>query len=116
MRHIYFLLVILFSLFYCGLSGQENNPLITGNFKELKIEQFIRELEAQTGFHFYYDQNQIDSLQINFSVKNQPLQKVLDLAFGTTSFRFSLDQHKNVFLIKDKIIRTDLPPDFFKKI
>ena len=99
------------------MSGQEkNNPLITGDFKELKIERFIRELESQTGFHFYYDPNQFDSVQFNFSIKDQPLQKVLELAFSNTSFHFSIDQHNNVFLTKDKIIKTDLPPGFFEKI
>jgi len=117
MRHNYFLFIILFSFSYSGLSGQEkNNPLITGDFKELKIERFIRELESQTGFHFYYDPNQFDSLQFNFSIKDQPLQKVLELAFSNTSFHFSIDQHNNVFLTKDKIIKTDLPPGFFEKI
>jgi hypothetical protein len=115
MRHTYILLVILF--FYSCLSAQgKNDPLITGDFKELKIEQFIRELDAQTGFHFYYDQQQFDSLQINFSVKDQPLQKVLELAFANTGFHFSIDQHNNVFLLKDKMIRTDLPAGFFEKI
>ena len=66
MRYIYFLLAVLFSLFYTGLAAQEKtDTLVTGDFKEMKIEQFVRELEAQTGFHFYYISNQFDSLKIN---------------------------------------------------
>jgi hypothetical protein len=58
------------------LSAQEkSDTLVTGDFSEMKIEQFARELEAQTGFHFYYISSQFDSLQINFSVKEQPLKK-----------------------------------------
>ena len=116
MRYIYFLLAVLFSLFYTGLSAQEKtDTLVTGDFKEIKIEQFVRELETQTGFHFYYISNQFDSLQINLSVKEQPLKKVLELAFVNTSFHFSIDQRKNVFLIKDKTITPDLPAGFFEK-
>src|ERR1700716_2740531 len=104
MRYNYFLPINFFSFSYSGLSGQEkNNSLITGDFKELKIEGFIRELESQTGFHFYYDPNQFDNLQLNFSIKDQPLQKVLELAFNNTGFHFSIDQHNNVFLTRDKI-------------
>jgi hypothetical protein len=117
MRHIYFLFLILFSFVYLSLPGQEKNtPLITGEFKELKIEQFVQTLETTTGYHFYYDPVQFDSLQINLSVKEQPLKKVLEFAFANTNFHFSMDPYNNVFLIRDKTIRTDLPPGFFGKI
>jgi hypothetical protein len=116
MRYIYFLLTVLFFLFYTGLSAQEkSDTLVTGDFKEVRIEQFVRELEAQTGFHFYYISNQFDSLKINVSVKEQPLKKVLEQVFVNTSFHFSIDQRKNVFLIKDKTITPDLPVGFFDK-
>src|SRR5262245_27451281 len=116
MRHLYFLLTVLSFLFYTGLSAQEkNDTLVTGEFNEMKIEQFVRELESQTGFHFYYINNQFDSLKINLSVKAQPLRKVLELAFVNTSFHFSIDQRKNVFLIKDKTINPELPVGFFEK-
>src|SRR5512143_2452594 len=114
MRRIGFLLGVLF--FYSGLSGQVKTiPLITGDFKDLKIEQFVGELEARTGFHFYYDKKQFDSGQINVSVKDQPLEKVLSLALDTSRFHFGIDQHNNVFLLKDRAIRTDLPIGFFEK-
>src|SRR6185295_19202487 len=79
------------------------------------IEQFAREIETQTGFHLYYISSQFDSVKINVSVKEQPLKKVLELAFANTSFHFSIDQRKNVFLIKDKTITPGLPVGFFEK-
>src|SRR4029078_8956081 len=104
------------SLLYTGLFAQEkSDTLVTVDFSEMKIEQFVRELEAQTGFHFYYITSQFDSLKINFSVKEKPLRKVLELVFVNTSFHFSIDQRKNVFLIKDKTITPDLPVGFFEK-
>src|SRR5262245_7095168 len=116
MRYLYSLLTVIFFLFYTILSEQEKtDTLVTGDFNEMKIEQFVRELETQTGFHFYYISNQFDSLKINVSVKEQPLRKVLELAFANTSFHFSMDQRKNVFLIKDKTIATELPLGFFEK-
>jgi len=116
MRYIYFLLTVLSSFFYARLCAQEKtDTLVTGDFKEMKIEQFVRELEGQTGFHFYYISNQFDSVQINLSVKEEPLKKVLELAFVNTSFHFSIDQRKNVFLIKDKTITPDLPSGFFAR-
>src|SRR5438477_1393514 len=115
MRYTHFLLLTLFALTFLSSLAQENNPVVTGEFKELKIEPFIRQLEAQTRFHFYFDAAQFDSLQVNLSVRDQPLQKVLELVFNGTSFHFSIDQHDNVFLTKDRLIKTDLPTDFFGK-
>ncbi|HET9824417.1 MAG TPA: hypothetical protein VFP87_03740, partial [Chitinophagaceae bacterium] len=81
MRYFGFLLFI---FIHSCLSAQvKTTTLITGDFKDLRIEQFARELETQTGFRFYYDQKQFDSVQINLSVKDQPLEKVLSLAFDT---------------------------------
>ena len=102
--------------FFCSLYAQDNNDrLISGDFKQLKIEPFVRALEAQTGFHFYYDPAELDSVEINISVKDHPLEKVLALAFSSTNYHYSIDQHNNVFLLKDKTIRTELPADFFGK-
>jgi hypothetical protein len=56
MRYIYFLLIILFSFIYSSLTGTgKNDALVTGEFKELKIEQFVQLLESSTGYRFYYD-------------------------------------------------------------
>src|SRR5690349_23991348 len=101
MRYPYCLLTVLFIFCYgISFSQARTDTLITGNFKDLKVEQFIRELENQTSYHFYYDPNQVDSLSINVSVQRQPLQKVLELAFSNTDIHFSIDQHNNVFLLK----------------
>src|SRR5215510_11066812 len=114
MRHIFFLIV--FSLIYsCLLAQVKAVPLVTGNFKDLKVEDFVRQLETQTGYRFYFEQKQFDSVQINLWVKDQPLQKVLSLAFDTARFHFSIDEHNNVFLLKDRMIRTELPVGFFER-
>jgi len=114
MRYSYTILSTFFSFFYCvsTVVGQ-STPLITGNFKELRTVQFIRELESSSGFRFYYDSLQVDSLRINLTVREQPLDKVLEQAFANTGFHFSIDRHNNVFLIKEKKIITDLPAGFF---
>jgi len=116
MRYPYCLLTVLFIFCYgISFSQAKSDTLITGNFKNLKVEQFIRELENQTSHHFYYDLSQVDSLLINVSVERQPLQKVLQLAFSNSDIHFSIDQHNNVFLLKSRIIKTELPEGFFEK-
>lgn len=114
MRYAYCLFATLFIFFSITVFAQnKNDSLVTGNFKDLKVEEFIRDLERQTNFHFYYDAKQLDSLYINLTADRLSLKKILTLAFENTAIHFSIDQHNNVFLMKDKIIRTDLPSGFF---
>jgi len=76
-----YIILCVFSLFCFALYGQQKNAsLISGEFSNLKMEQFVQQIENKTNYHFYYDPGQFDSLQINISVKEQPLQKVLELA------------------------------------
>ncbi len=116
MRYTYCFLFVLFTIFHSTSSAQsKSDSLITGDFKELKIDQFVRELESQIAFHFYYDEKQFDSIRITVSADHQPLPKVLQLAFANSGIYYSIDQRGNIFLVKEKLIRTDLAAAFFDK-
>jgi TonB dependent receptor/CarboxypepD_reg-like domain/TonB-dependent Receptor Plug Domain len=115
MRIINFLLPAIFFIHSAARGQDKEQVLVTGDFKNLSVNQFTNELRSKTGYNFYYDAEQLDSLRINISVKDQSLKKTLELAFLNTDFSFSIDQHKNVFLVKGKPIRTDLPAGFFGK-
>src|SRR5215216_4659010 len=113
MRTIYSFLFVIFCI-QSSLFGQdEEPPLFSAEFNEATIDRFVDELISKTGYHFYYDARQFDSLRINLMVKNEPLEKILDRAFLNTGFSFSIDQHKNVFFVKGRAIKTDLPAGFF---
>jgi hypothetical protein len=99
--------------FACDISAQEVNPTVTGEFRNLQIEQFLIQLEKQTGYHFYYDTGMLDTIRITVSVKEQSLQSVLKLAFAKTNMQFAIDKDKNVFISKGEIVKTELPGDFF---
>ena len=83
-------------------------PVITGDFKHSTVEQFLLQLEKQTGYRFFYDPQKLDSVSIDLSVKDQPLDKVLQLAFVNTSLVFSFDQKKHVFISKGMAVQTEL--------
>src|SRR5215472_2906874 len=116
MRYTYSLLGILCIFCHAFSYAQvRTDTLVTGNFNNVKVEQFVRELESQTSFHFYYDPRQVDSIQVNVSVEKKPLEEVLELAFANSDIHFSIDQHHNIFLTKSKMIVTQLPEGFFEK-
>ncbi len=102
-------------LFFSGIAlGQiDNRNLITGDFKDLTIAEFIHELENKIDCHFYYDTSQSDSIRITISVHEQPLAKILELAFVGHGFYYSIDEWSRVFLSKTRTVRTSLPMGFF---
>jgi len=91
--------------------GQANNhDLITGDFKELTVAGFIHQLEEQVDFSFYYDPVLPDSIRITLSVNQQPLDKVLELAFAKQAVYYSIDPWRRVFISTKKTIKTSLLP------
>ncbi|RYZ98238.1 MAG: TonB-dependent receptor, partial [Sphingobacteriaceae bacterium] len=64
------------------------------------------------GYHFYYETTKFDSLRITLQANNQSLQKILDEAFKSTLFKYTID-HQQVFLTKGREIKTGMAQGFF---
>ena len=106
MRRFFSLCFICFAL---TVSAQEKKPpLISGDFRGISIEEFIRQVESKTNYHFYYDPSQFDLLIINAEVKDKTLEEVLTEIFKNSEYNFSIDQQR-IFLLKGRVIQTSLP-------
>jgi carboxypeptidase-like protein/TonB-dependent receptor-like protein len=110
-----FLLCLIFLFFFCSnIFGQkEKQDYISGDFKNLTIDQFIHELESRIDLRFYYDTAKTDSIRITLSVQQQPLSKVLELAFKGTDFFYAADEWGRVFISRKKAVATSLPAGLF---
>lgn len=107
-----FLFIVFCSL---GVMAKAQAPLVSGNFRNLGVEAFFQQVEAQTPYYFYYDVKQLDSIRINLAVKDQPLEYVLEQAFRNTDVNFSIDAQNRVFITRKIKLLTSLPPGFFQK-
>src|ERR1700681_4903098 len=96
--------LILMGLFLNGeftAAGQKiPSALVTANFRNANMEQFVSELENQTGLHFYYNPDYTDSIKINLSVTSQPVEKIMDAVFAGSDFYYSIDDEAEVFISK----------------
>src|SRR4051812_12978068 len=113
MKTFLYILIICVSLCFTAKSQQINMPVISGDFKDVAVDTFLMQLQAQTHYHFYYDTAQLDSIRINLSVKDQSLKTVLEKAFENTHIYYALDQHNNIFISKGFAVQTTLPEGFF---
>lgn len=93
--------------------AQQTAKTFSVNFHGANIEQFSAELESKSGYHFYYDPAQFDSLKVTLEVANAPLQTILEQSFRNTSFHYAI-VGQQVFLTKGREIQTTLAAGFFK--
>src|ERR1700761_2168422 len=112
MRKIYFLSFFLLVFLKLANAQDADKKLISVNFQQAKIEQVASELESKTGYHFYYNPVQFDSLKVTVQATDKSLEAILLIAFDKTDFHFAISQ-QNVFLTKGREIRTELASGFF---
>ncbi len=101
----------LFWLVIClpALHAQKNpQNLISGEFKDLTIQDFTKQVEQQTAYFFYYDISLFDSIRFTLSADHEPLSIVMDRAFSKTDFTWSVGRNNEVFLTRGTFVRTNL--------
>ncbi len=81
-------------------SGQEQKK-VTGNFEGYSFPRLAARLEAETGYHFYYDPADLDSLSIYMTVNKATIQQILDQLFQNTHLHYAIDPSGRVFITKD---------------
>ncbi|MEP7277373.1 MAG: TonB-dependent receptor [Bacteroidota bacterium] len=111
-----YLLVWLYtSCLFCSQAyGQKDTTLrITASVNNAGLETFVNQMEKQAGILFYYDTTRFDSVRISIDVQDQPLKKVLDIAFAGIDVYYTFDNAGHVFLTRDHALNLLLPRGFF---
>jgi hypothetical protein len=109
-----YLSILIFSLAPGTMYAQDKKAvLVSGDFQGLHFEQFARMVESQSAYHFYFNPRQVDSLLVQGSFKDLPLQKVLDTIFKGTPFRYTIDEENQVFVTRGLPIQSDVAEGFF---
>ena len=88
---------------------------ISGSFQGYTFTRLVEQLEPSTGYTFYFDPAETDSLLINIQVTNVSLRQLLDQVFKGTRLHYAIDDKGRVFVTNRTTIRTALPPGFFQK-
>jgi len=110
MKYNFFSILFSLLLLVCTAKAQQATPpLITIELKEVTLDKFVQELEAQTSYRFFYNAAEFDSLRVSLQVKEMPLATVLTEAFRNTHYKFAVDGQNHVFLLKEREIKTELP-------
>ena len=112
MKKICLLGLCIFAFFKMVNAQDKEEKLISVDFHSTGIQQFTDDLQSKTGYHFYYERAQFDSLKVTLQVTNRTLSAILYMVFDKTEYHFSIfDQ--NVFLTKGREMRPNLAAGFF---
>ncbi|MFA6946472.1 MAG: TonB-dependent receptor [Pedobacter sp.] len=87
---------------------------ISVDFKDVSIQDFVKEIETKSNYHFYYNPAEFDSVRVTLSAKNESVSSILRSAFRNTNFNYTVDPNNNVFLSKGVEILASLPYGIFE--
>src|SRR5688572_15791837 len=102
------LLLYFFFLLQVAHSQSARDSVVSGSYQDATVEQFVQDLEQQSGFKFYFDTAQLAGTRINATFTNVSIQNALNAAFKHSNIYFSIDQHRRVYLTKNFQIVTKL--------
>src|ERR1700761_7333325 len=112
MKKIYFLGLCLLAFFQLANAQDKAEKLISVDFHAAKIQQFVDDLQTKTGYHFYYEQAQFDSLKVTVTATDRTLFAILFMVFDKTDYHFAITG-ESVFLTKGREMRPTLAAGFF---
>lgn len=103
-------------LFMSGETYAQNAPekKITMRLDSARFGDFVKQVESQTGYYFYYDAAKFDSLTLDLNVQDLTIRDVLDQVFKGSEFEYSIDAQKRIFITQGQKIITQLVPGLFE--
>src|SRR5580704_2492317 len=110
-----YLLLLTVSLLFLSKSFSQREPLIDGHYNGMSFDQFVHQIESESGYHFYFDTAQTNGITVDLIVHQRPLHKVLEDIFRQTDLHFAIDSDLNVFITRKYNLLTKLPPGFYGK-
>ncbi|HET9504532.1 MAG TPA: TonB-dependent receptor [Hymenobacter sp.] len=89
-------------------------PPISGDFRNLRFEEFARRVEAQTPYRFFFSPALLDSVTVRVQPSGQPLVAVLRQVFEHSPLRYAVDEASyHVFITYEYPLQTQLPGGLF---
>jgi hypothetical protein len=96
------------------LAMAQKSSRVTGNFNDTPFTSFVSAIESQTDFHFYFNPQWTDSVNVTLSAENQDLETVLKSVLSATDLHYAI--HGNaVYITKERQLLTELPVNFFQE-
>jgi hypothetical protein len=100
---------IIFSLALLPFNSGEPDIYFSGSFQNTPFEQFVIEVEMQSGAHFYFLEEWVSGITITAAGNNLSLSGILQKHLYDKGLYFCIDDKKNVFITSDLELISNLP-------
>lgn len=95
------------------LLAQENSPKVSLSLQESSLDNVLREIEQQTGLHFFYIEDWVKGKEVTANYNNIPVNEVLKEILEQTLLNFYILDEDKIVITKSNIIYDQLPQGFF---
>ena len=115
MKHLKKYLFLFLFIASCFSSQAQNDSSIKISIvlENAKLSTLITNIEAQSGFHFYYDSTQLSNDLYTAKIDNKPLHIVLAELFTPKKIYYSIENDLQIFLFKEPLLNLSLPAGYF---
>lgn len=108
MRRLCLTLFLFITLTGVVCAQQSRDTLIDVDFNQANISQITQELQSKTGYRFYYDPPQFDSLRVTLNLRQKPLKVIMDKMFENTNYHYAITDQQEVILTRNFQINTNV--------
>jgi len=93
------------------LRAQDQDILFNGNFRDVTFEEFVVELETQTGISFYFMEEWTRGIRVTVSGDDISLRRTLDRVLLPASLTYYMNEYNQIYL-SDKSPMVYRLPDY----
>lgn len=83
------------------LSAQDQDLLVTGDYRDIPFSEFVSAVEEQTGATFYYYEAWVKGVRISASGRDLSLHRILTTALLPAGVYHHIDDYRNIYLAFD---------------
>ena len=105
MKALPLIILIILAHSYAAAQG----PLISGDFRDLPFDEFVREVEEQVPVKFVYRKEWTRDLRISASGENMELYKILSDHLSRNDLYYFFSDDYRIFITRDNPLVTVLP-------
>lgn len=86
---------------------------LTMKLDSARFHDFVKQIESQTNYYFYYDESKFDSLRLDLNVNNLTVKEILEQVFRGSEFEYAVDGNNRIYVSQGQKIITQLQPGLF---
>jgi len=109
MKRLLQICLLILSLIPFSLNGQVKDVIFKGSFQDVNFEDFVRDVEQQTGVSFYYLESWTRGVRVTASGDEISLRKTLDLTLLPAGLYYVLEGTGEIYLSEGQALVSKLP-------